>query len=458
MPSAGSDVARRRFGSLLLATGLLLVAAPAVMAADPVTFGTPTATSEFGKEIVFRQPTVVNEPIATAELLLTFPGALGPTLIDVEAPRGTGDRLLTESFDAVEGGLTPNTTLKAQWRLYPSASPDAPVTGPTVTVTYVDDRFDWRTASGDIVRVHWYEGTAAFGARALRIAEDAVESSSALLGVTETEPIDFFVYADVDPFYDALGPGTRENVGGQANADIRTLFALVTPGEIDDAWVSIVIPHELTHLVFDTAVKNPYHFPPRWLNEGVAEYQSQGYDSGYRQTIEAGARNGTLIPLDGLAGQFPTTYERFSLAYAESTAAVDFLVRTYGQDALVALITSYASGLTDDEAFEQALGLDPTEFGDAWLASVGAVAPTRYGPQPAAPGPIPAAWAGSPAPGTTAAPGAPTAAPSGGPGPTVAREADGATATVVAIVMILATMAAVVGLVVRRRRQDAAGA
>ena len=458
MPSTGSDVARRGFGSLLLATGLLLVAAPAVMAADPVTFGTPTATSEFGKEIVFRQPTVVNEPIATAELLLTFPGALGPTLIDVEAPRGTGDRLLTESFDAVEGGLTPNTTLKAQWRLYPSASPDAPVTGPTVTVTYVDDRFDWQTASGDIVRVHWYEGTAAFGARALRIAEDAVESSSALLGVTETEPIDFFVYADVDPFYDALGPGTRENVGGQANADIRTMFALVTPGEIDDAWVSIVIPHELTHLVFDTAVKNPYHFPPRWLNEGVAEYQSQGYDSGYRQAIEAGARNGTLIPLDGLAGQFPTTYERFSLAYAESTAAVDFLVRTYGQDALVALITSYASGLTDDEAFEQALGLDTTEFGDAWLASVGAVAPTRYGPQPAAPGPIPAAWAGSPAPGTTAAPGAPTAAPSSGPGPTAAREADGATATVVAIVAILATMAAVVGLVVRRRRQDAAGA
>lgn len=450
--------ARRRIAPLVLAAGLSLLAAPAVFAADPVTFGTPTATSEFGKEIVFKQPSVIDEPIESAELLLTFPGALGPTLIEVPAPRGTGERLLTESFDVIEGGLSPNTTLKAQWRLYPSASPDAPITGPTVTVKYVDDRFDWRTESGDIVRVHWYEGTAAFGARALKIAEEAVESSSALLGVTETEPIDFFVYADVEPFYDALGPGTRENVGGQANADIRTLFALVTPGEIDDAWVSIVIPHELTHLVFDTAVENPYHFPPRWLNEGVAEYQSQGYDAGYRQTIESGARNGTLIPLDGLTGQFPTTYERFSLAYAESTAAVDYLVRTYGQDALVALVTSYASGLTDDEAFERALGIDATEFGDAWLASVGAVAPTRYGPQPAAPGPVPAPWIGNPAPGTTAAPGAPTAAPSSGPVPPTKSATESAGSTVVALVAVLATIAAVIGLIVRRRRQDAAGA
>jgi hypothetical protein len=33
------------------------------------------------------------------------------------------------------------------------------------------------------------------------------------------------------------------------------LFALIGPNAIDDAWVSIVVPHELTHLVFDTAVQ-----------------------------------------------------------------------------------------------------------------------------------------------------------------------------------------------------------
>jgi hypothetical protein len=125
--------------------------------------------------------------------------------------------------------------------------------------------------------------------------------------VTETDPIDFFIYADQDKFYDALGPATRENVGGEAHADIRTMFALITPGEINDSWVSIVVPHELTHLVFDTATKNPYHEPPHWLNEGLAVYLSQGYDSSDRNLVENAAKDGSIMPLDGLVGAFPTT-------------------------------------------------------------------------------------------------------------------------------------------------------
>ena len=96
------------------------------------------------------------------------------------------------------------------------------------------------------------------------------------------------------------------------------MFALITPSQIDDSWVGVVVPHELTHLVFETAADNPYHFPPRWLNEGLAVYLSQGYDSLDRALVEGSAGDGTLIPLDGLIGQFPTSFERFFLAYAES--------------------------------------------------------------------------------------------------------------------------------------------
>ena len=214
--------------------------------------------------------------------------------------------------------------------------------------------------------------------------------------MTEDEPIDFFIYADQDAFYDALGPGTRENVGGQANAEIRTLFALDhAVGHRRSAGSTIVVPHELVHLVFDTAVDNPYHFPPRWLNEGLAVYLSEGYDAGDRSAVESAARAGTLIPLDGLAGQFPTG-DGFFLAYAESVSAVDFFVRTHDQDALVGLIGSYADGLTDDEAFEAAIGMDTAAFNDAWLADLGAVVPERHGPQPAPPGSRPSAW-GAPA-------------------------------------------------------------
>jgi hypothetical protein len=231
--------------------------------------------------------------------------------------------------------------------------------------------------------------------------------------VTETEPVDFFVYATQAAFYDALGPGTRENVGGQANAENRTLFALITPGEINASWVGIVIPHELTHLVFDTAVRNPYHFPPRWLNEGLAVYLSQGYQASDRAAVARAVSAGTLMPLSALVSEFPTTADRFSLAYSESVAAVDYLVGKHGEADLVSLVRSYAKGVTDDEAFRAALNEDSAAFDAAWRSSLNAREPVAYGPKPAPGGPLPADWlpAGSAGPGV---PGSGTGAGAGG--------------------------------------------
>lgn len=226
-------------------------------------FGQPVATSSFETGISFSQPVAIEQAVRRVELLVTFGEAIGPTVIQLPAPAGSGSTTLSHRLvPAVDGHIAPNTALTARWRLVGSDPSDMEV-GPAVRITYLDDRFDWQTAAGDLVSVHWYEGTSAFGRRALAIAEGAVREVSELLEVTETSRVDFYVYADQAPFYDALGPGTRENVGGQANSEIRTLFALVSPNEIDDSWVGTVIPHELTHLVFDTAVGNPYHFPPR---------------------------------------------------------------------------------------------------------------------------------------------------------------------------------------------------
>jgi Peptidase MA superfamily len=402
---------------LALAAAVLLLsvgAAPAAAVGD-VTFGTATATGSFGEDIVFSQPVTLTAVPERVELLITFADALGPTIFPIPAPGESGAQTLTYTMPlSGDGHLLPNTPLRYRWRVDGTASRET-------RFLYADDRFDWKTREGPIVRVHWYEGDTAFGQRALKIGEDAVEASSKLLGVTETEPVDFFIYARQGEFREALGPGTRENVGGQADSGIRTMFALITPGEIDDAWVGIVIPHELQHLVFNTAVDNPYHFPPRWLNEGLAVYQSESYPPGDRIDVEQAAKRGTLIPLPGLTGQFPTTADGFSLAYAESVSAVDFLVRTYGKDALVGLVRSYADGRTDDEAFTAAIGLDMEAFSDAWLADLDATIPAKLGPQPAPSGPVPSDWAGNATPST--APSGGSADPSAGsasPSPTPA--------------------------------------
>ncbi len=457
-----SRVAPALVAGLLLA--MLLVATNPVAAAakDFATFGTPTASGSFGEDIEFRQPVTLDGPIGRAELLVTFADAIGPTVIEAPAPSGTGAQVLSYTMRiADQGHILPNTPLQASWRISSSADPTATLTGPKTSLRYADERFDWRTKTGKIVRVHWYEGSDAFGQRALEIGEQGVEKAAALLGVTETEPVDFYIYASQEPFYDALGPGTRENVGGQADAEIRTLFALIPPSEIDDSWVHAVIPHELTHLVFDTAVHNAYHFPPRWLNEGLAVYESEGYGPQDRGDVEAAANDGEIMPLTALTGQFPTSGDRFRLAYSESVSGVDYLVRTFGKDALVGLITSYKDGRTDDEAFQAAIGQTMTAFSDAWLADLDAKVPVKAGPQPAPAGPVPAAWSTGPvtAPGRTASPDPAVVAPGSTGAPVTAPDApdEGSNGSTFVIVIFLIGAVIIVGsIVIARRRRDAA--
>lgn len=435
----------------LAAVAALLLPTGVVHAAD-VTFGTPDATATFGESIEFTVPITAGVVPERIELRLGFPGALGPYIVDIVAP-GTGSQTLRYVLETSGSGhMAPNTPVVATWAAYTSLDAE-PVLSSPVTVRYEDTAHEWREVKGDLVTVHWYEGSESFAKRALRIGEDAVRETATLLGVTESEPIDFFIYADDASFRAALGPGSRENIGGTSHSDIRTLFALITPRQIDDTWVGIVVPHELVHLVFATAVDNPYRQPPLWFNEGLAVYLSEGYGPADRNRVADAAAARDLFPLSAL-DQFPRYGDLVNLAYAESVSAIDHIVRTDGDDALLALVDAYKEGLTDDEAFTKALGRDFGAFEAGWLKELGAEQPERYGPQPAPAGPLPPGWSGPNAsPGPGAAPGAvnpsapATAAPTDGAGSVGGLETGAVLAAILAVVAVV-----VIALVVVRRR------
>jgi len=154
-------------------------------------------------------------------------------------------------------------------------------------------------------------------------------------------------------------------------------------------------------------------------------YVSQGYDSDSRAAIQQAVADRSLMPLSALVGQFPTSADRFSLAYDEAVSAIDFMVRHYGQDGVVRLIRSYAEGLTDDQAFQAGIGVDTAGFEAAWLADLGAPAPSPFGPQPAPAGPIPPGWGAGGGGGSSAGGPAASAAPAGDGQATPAGALDG---------------------------------
>jgi hypothetical protein len=378
-----SSIGRAAIAAAVAIGVVLMAVVPA--RAGSITFGTPTATSKFLQGIDFSQPYTGGSGMKEVDIVFQIEGVFGTSVAQVENP---GSSVFDYVFDTSAGELEANTSVTAHFHV--TFTDGSTQDGPSISITYADDRFDWHTMTGKLVRIHWYEGDDNFARQALQMGENGIADAASFLGYAETKPIDFFVYADQQSFYDALGPGTRDNVGGQANPDIRTLFALVAPDEL--SYAATVVPHELTHVVFDDVTRNPYHFPPHWLNEGIAVYVSQGFDNSDRNRVATAVSNGTLMPLSAIRGQFPTTQAQFYLAYAESVSAVDYFIRTYGGPAMKKLVATFGTGASDDEAFTAAIGIGVDEFDRRWQQSVGVSAIPSYGPQPAPTGPLPPGW------------------------------------------------------------------
>ena len=263
-----------------------------------------------------------------------------------------------------------------------------------------DDRVAWRMVERDGIRLWWHEGDDAFAERALddrrgsagvgvrrcsarSAARRWTSSSTAMRGRSAR----------------AMGPGTRENVGGQAH-----------PGDPHPVRAH---PAVADRLRLGRGARPPRAHPPRLrrrreqpvrLSAALAQrgrrgHLSRGLDDGDRAQVEAAARGGTIIPLEGLDGQFPTRARRFSLAYAESASAVDVPRRDVWRGALRSLV----GGLRRRARHRRRLPPGHSAWTSrrsptGWLESVGSGPIEPTGPRPAPPGPVPEDWRSSPAP------------------------------------------------------------
>jgi Peptidase MA superfamily len=389
---AARPIGRRLVVALVSALLALSCLAGPAAGASTITFGPGTAVSTFGQEIQFTQP-YTGTGIQSASILIKTPDQYGPAVVALTS-LGTG--FLVFKMDTSSGGLYPFDPVTAYFEAV--LADGSTVDGPPIKVVYADDRFTWKTLAGSVVTLHYIQAADSFAQQMVNEADAGATKAAALFGVSETRPIDYYVYPSQTAFQQGLSePGT---IGGVAVPSFRSCFAVVGP--TDASYAAEVMPHEVTHVVFADATDNPYHDPPRWLNEGFADYVAIGYDATSRQLVSEAARGGTLPSLLALMDYFPLDADRIYLAYAEAVGAVDFMVRTYGQPAILKLVKAYAGGASDDEAFTAALGVSVAAFDSAWLAANGVTA-HKYGPQAAATGPLPPGWNGSTA-GPTVAP------------------------------------------------------
>ncbi|MCL4235848.1 MAG: hypothetical protein KJ042_15160 [Deltaproteobacteria bacterium] len=110
--------------------------------------------------------------------------------------------------------------------------------------------------------------------------------------------------------------------------------------------------HEVSHIVLGKALGEDR--APVWLDEGIAEFQSDPWTPAKTWTMTVATLSGRAIPLHRLMSSWPRGEERAKLAYLQSHAFVDYL---YRRGAVAGIVDRLAAGVPVPVAIEEATGI-----------------------------------------------------------------------------------------------------
>jgi hypothetical protein len=140
--------------------------------------------------------------------------------------------------------------------------------------------------------------------------------------------------------------------------------------------LSRVLHHELVHAAFHLA--SPSYRLPAWVNEGTAEWFENRADGKRRlspaewSALAGASQRGAWIPLSALLqptfGGMPP--EAVGLAYLQSYASIDLLVRRRGERGLESFLHTLLRLRDPDRALRRVYRMDSAELQEALRAEL----------------------------------------------------------------------------------------
>ena len=235
---------------------------------------------------------------------------------------------------------------------------------------YTDGRFNWETASSDLITVFYYDGDAEKAKGVLDAANQAMERMAPVLGLESSDPMRILTYSEYSDMLPAIpfrSQATREHLitEGLAFAEQRVLLVF-NPGDSAKGTVA----HEFTHLLVAQAAGRGHRQLPAWLNEGLAEYgnieSSFSYDVALRRAIESGRLN-------------PLWYQRTFVgkpgdiiaAYGQASSVVQHMISRHGNGKMAELMRAMHATQDIDKALGRVYSLDQHSLDAEWRDALG---------------------------------------------------------------------------------------
>ena len=126
-----------------------------------------------------------------------------------------------------------------------------------------------------------------------------------------------------------------------------------------------ILKHEFTHITLGKAFRGKNKIP-RWLNEGLAMYESREWDFSRVSTITRAVLTDSLIPLSEITRWFPFEADKAELAYSESFYLISFLISQYGKESFHRFLKAYSRGKGLKDVLREVYGIKWEEFEKKW--------------------------------------------------------------------------------------------
>lgn len=236
-------------------------------------------------------------------------------------------------------------------------------------LTWLDDGHPWDVVQSGNVFLHWYSGGESFANQLLDAAVDAQDLLEDDIGTFLTREVHLYIYADTADMREAIlfEPGWT---GGLAYPGFAIVLIGIAPEDLD--WGLDTISHEFAHVIVGSAVDHCYSRLPTWLNEGLAVYAEGGLDDYSEYLLDEAIEEDQLLSVRSLSDSFAEHADMAILSYAQSYSLVNYLIDTYGQESMLALLQAFQDGYRYDTALELVYGFDADGLDLAWRESLGA--------------------------------------------------------------------------------------
>ncbi len=331
-----------------------------------------SASYTFGQNLQFSLKANRTD-VETAVLFFTAPEF--PNALQVDLPVMAGQPVnLTYPVDLSQIRLAPFTTVTYWWELLTTAGDLVAV--PQQTLTYADDRFEWRERPGQPVTVFWTGDDPGLGQLAQDIAAESLPRLQTILPVTP-QPFALYLYPSSADLRSALRLTGRDWVGAHADPALGVMLVTAVNPRTAAADLRQSIPHELTHFLLYQTMGTQYEALPLWLNEGLATLLETNLNPGYDLALETAVADQTLIPLAQLCLSFPAVDERAILAYAQSASLLRYIQAQYGNRAIGDMAAAYADGAGCAAGVARGLSQTLPELEAAWRQSLQPQNPLR---------------------------------------------------------------------------------